>query len=670
MSKDSDLTRLAQLREEIARHDELYYRKATPEIEDRAYDGLKRELEELEARYPDASASESPTGKVGDDRAEGFVSYRHREPMRSLDNTYSKDEFFAFVARVAKGLEVERPRFTVEPKIDGVAVSLTYERGAFVRAVTRGNGVEGDDVTENVSNIKSLPRALSGPKIPDTIEIRGEIFMRNEEFARLNAERAAAGLELFANPRNLAAGTIKMLDRSQVAKRQLDMAIYGLGYCQPAIASAQSEFQERLRDWGMPVVEKYWVASGADEAWAAIEELDAMRPGFAYPTDGAVVKLDSFSRQDQLGATSKSPRWAIAYKFAAEQAETLLERVTIQVGRTGALTPVAELRPVVLAGTTVARATLHNQDEMARKDVRVGDTVVIEKAGEVIPAVVRVVLEKRPADSAPFAFPKKCPSCGAAVAKLEGEVAVRCPNAECPDQVRARLEHFASRQCLDIEGLGEAVVDQLVARGLVSTIPDLYRLRFEDVVELEKFAEKSARNLVDAIERSKGVELWRLLNGLGIPQVGSTAAKDLARAFGDIRAIAAASEEELDAIDGIGAKTASGIVAFFAEPRNRAAVDALFELGMKPRAPERPAAGEAVFAGKTFVITGTLPTLKRDEAKELIESKGGKAAGSVSKKTDYLVAGEEAGSKLAKAESLGVKVIDEATLLKLAAGES
>lgn len=663
MSKASELKRIEELRERIRRYDALYYREAQPEVSDFEYDALKRELADLEAANPELPLSESPTQAVGDDRVDGFESYRHRLPMQSLDNTYSKDEFFEFVKRVEKGLEMEGPRFTVEPKIDGVAVSVTYEKGKMVRAVTRGNGIEGDDITANARFIKALPEMLGGEEHPELIEIRGEIFMHTEEFERINAAREAAGLELFKNPRNLAAGTVKMLDREEVAKRQLDIVLYGLGDCRPTVVSSQSEYRAKLIEWGLPVVERFWEVEGSEAAWEAVEELDAVRSGFAYPTDGAVAKLDSFAQQDALGATSKAPRWAIAVKFAAEQAETILERVTIQVGRTGVLTPVAELQPVQLAGTTVSRATLHNQEEMARKDVRVGDTVVIEKAGEIIPAVVRVVTEKRPADSAVFVFPDRCPACGTEVSKIEGEVAVRCLNIECPDQVRGRLEHFASRQCMDIEGLGIAVVDQLVAKDFVSNIADIYRLEFDQLVGLEKFAEKSAKNLLAAIEASKEVDLWRLLHGLGIPQVGASAAKDLAKAFGSVQAIAEASEERLVEVDGIGAKTASGIAAYFADEGNRGVLDQLFELGINPVAPERPSEEDAIFAGKTFVITGTLPTMKRDEAKALIEAKGGKVSGSVSKKTDYLVAGEAAGSKLTKAESLGVTVIDEAGLV-------
>ena len=652
------------LRNEIEKHDELYYRQADPEISDWEYDQLKHDLEALEAAHPEWVPNDTPTQRVGDDLVEGFESYIHRLPMLSLDNTYSEDEFFAFVERIVKGLEVVSVDFVVEPKIDGVAVSITYENGKLVRAVTRGNGTEGDDITANVLFIEELPRELKGADLPDVIEIRGEIYMRNDEFDRINAERSAAGLEEFKNPRNLAAGTVKMLDRDEVARRKLSIVLYGLGFCQPEIVSSQSEFSQTLTHWGFPVGERIWETRGAEEAWQAIEELDSLRDQLPYPTDGAVVKTNRLDQQDQLGKTSKAPRWAIAFKFAAEQSETVLEGITLQVGRTGVLTPVAELRPTQLAGTTVSRATLHNQEEMQRKDVRIGDSVIVEKAGEIIPAVIRVVLEKRPRDSVPFVFPESCPKCGTPTRKLEGEVALRCLNIKCPAQVKGRLQHFASRQCMDIEGLGEAVVEQLVERSLVSNLSDIFRLAYDQIFALEKFAEKSAQNLLEAIEQSKTKELWRLIHGLGIPQVGATAAKDLAKHFGSVAHLREANVETLVEIDGIGEKTAQGIVAYFDSEVNAAVVDSLFELGMNPTAPEMIDRSQAIFEGTSFVITGTLPTMKRDEAKALIESKGGKVAGSVSKKTTYLLTGESAGSKLTKAESLGVKILSEADLIQ------
>ena len=665
MNETAAAERIRFLTHEIRRHNELYFRKADPEISDFDYDLLKQELEKLERAYPELAREDSPTGQVGEDLSEGFQTYQHRLPMLSLDNTYSKDEFFAFVERVGKGLESESTEFVVEPKIDGVAVSVTYENGQLVRAVTRGNGSEGDDITANAVLIEELPKSFEESGAPEIVEVRGEIYMRNDEFDRINSERQTEGLEAFKNPRNLAAGTVKMLDRAEVAKRQLNIILYGIGFCQPDIVETQWGFHEKLREWRFPVGERFWKVNGAVQAWEAIEQLDAMRNDFPYPTDGAVVKVNGFREQAILGQTSKAPRWAIAYKFAAEQAETLLEDIVIQVGRTGVLTPVAQLKPTTLAGTTVSRATLHNAEEMERKDVRVGDTVIVEKAGEIIPAVLRVVKEKRPLESAPFVFPATCPECGSETRRLEGEVALRCINIECPAQVRGRLEHFASRQCMDIEGLGIAVVNQLVARTLVSNYADIYRLTFDNLIGLEKFAEKSANNLLEAIEKSKGNDFWRLLHGLGIPQVGAAAAKDLAKAYGSVARLRDAGVESLIEVEGIGEKTAEGIMAFFQNEANAAIVDDLFRLGMNPVAPEVPEGDDAIFDGMTFVITGTLATMKSNEAKALIESKGGKAAGSVSKKTDYLVAGESAGSKLSKAESLGIPVLSEEGLLAL-----
>lgn len=660
MSEDP-YKRIERLRREVTKHNSLYYKEALPEISDLKYDQLKAELETAESEVMSFPFDAELGEVVGDDRLEGFDNYVHKAPMKSLDNTYSKEEFFAFVERVDKSLERSEVAFVVEPKLDGVAVSLTYEKGHFVRAVTRGNGVQGDDITANVLLIKELPKQLKGNDVPELIEIRGEIFMRNEEFDRINAERREGGLEEYANPRNLAAGTVKLLDRAEVGRRKLNMVLYGLGHCEPLDFATQADFHKALKSWNAPVVEKYWLSSGSEEAWAAIEELDAMREAFAYPTDGAVIKVNSLNEQDLLGATSKSPRWAIAYKFAAEQAETLLESITIQVGRTGVLTPVAELKPVLLAGTTVSRATLHNQEEMLRKDVRERDWVVVEKAGEIIPAVVKVLTDRRPEGSAPFEFPKECPSCGSEVQKLEGEVAHRCLNPKCPEKVKGNIEHFSSRLAMDIDGLGVAVIEQLLNRGLIEDISDLYKLSYEDLIELEKFAAKSALNLIAALESSRTAELWRLLHGLGIPQIGSTAAKDLAKAFGSVAALRCATAEQLVAIDGVGEKTANGVIAYFEDATNAALVDRLFERGMNPTAPEIVNMEDSALAGKVFVITGTLPTMKRDQAKVLIEENGGKVSGSVSKKTDYLLAGEAAGSKLDKANKLGVTVIDEAT---------
>ncbi|MGH8021489.1 MAG: NAD-dependent DNA ligase LigA, partial [Opitutaceae bacterium] len=492
--------------------------------------------------------------------------------------------------------------------------------------------------------------------------------MTLEEFRRINAARQEAGLEAFANPRNLSAGTIKMLDSAEVRRRRLEIVLYGMGYTSAPVVSAQSEIHQKLRDWKLPTVEKFWRVEGIDAAWEAIGELDRMRGDFAYATDGAVTKLDSLAQQREAGSTSKAPRWAIAYKFAAERAETVLRKVTIQVGRTGVLTPVAGLDPVQLAGTTVARATLHNHDEMLRKDIREGDTVAVEKAGEIIPAVISVVLAKRPPGSEPYAFPTKCPECATAVVKLPGEIAWRCPNLDCPAQVRRRIGHFASKSCMDIEGLGEAMVDTLVSKGWLHSIADVYRLRREDLLTLGKSVAKSTDNLLAAIAASRAAELWRFIHGLGIPGIGSAAARDLALHFRSLDAMASASEEELIAIPGVGAKTATGVRTIFDEPVNKNLIESLHALGVEPTAPASAEGGNEKFVGKTFVLTGTLEKFTRDDAAARIEAAGGRVSGSVSKKTSYVIAGAEAGSKLEKAQKLGVPVLGEEKFLEMLGG--
>ena len=677
MTSSEAQQRITTLRAEVARHDQRYYRQAQPEISDAEYDRLKRELADLEARFPAAARSvgaDSPTAQVGDDRSEGFQTVRHRQPMQSLDNTYSEAELREFHARLVRLLGREDLSYVVEPKIDGLAVSLTYEKGRFVRAVTRGNGVEGDDVTANALTIRTLPKHLkAAAPVPDLIEIRGEIYMTLAEFERINAARDEEGEERYANPRNLAAGTIKLLDPREVAERRLELVLYGIGACEPASAGGETQagYHERVRAWGLPTVEKYWKARGIDEVWSAIGDLDRRRQSFAYATDGAVVKLDSLALQREAGSTSKAPRWAMAYKFAAERAETRLLSISVQVGRTGVLTPVAELEPVVLAGSTVARATLHNRDEIARKDIRVGDFVYVEKAGEVIPAVVGVNAARRGPQCAPYVFPTHCPSCGSAVVQTEGEVALRCPNYDCPVQVRRRVRHFASKACVDIEGLGEAMVDVLVEKGWVRSIADIYRQRRENLLSLGKSVEKSTDNLLAAIGRSKTAELWRFIHGLGIPHVGTAAAKDLAGRFPSLVALSEVRYQDLvgekaeSLIPGIGETMASAIVDHFNQPVNRNLVRDLIAAGVAPVAPAAKPAGSGVFNGKTFVLTGTLPGMSREEASAMIEAAGGKVTSSVSKKTHFVLAGADAGSKLEKAKALGVTVIGEADLLQM-----
>jgi DNA ligase (NAD+) len=673
--------KIAALRAQVAHHEALYRKQARPEITDFDFDQLVKQLAALEREFPQFASADSPTQKIGDDRTEGFARVKHRQAMTTLDNTYDEAELREFHARLAKVLGTDDLGYTVEPKIDGVAVSVTYQSGKLTRAVTRGDGEEGDDVTANVRTIRGLPHALdaSGGNVPDVIEIRGEIFLREEEFRRINQLQEEAGEPAYANPRNLAAGTLKQLDAKFVASRKLEIVLYGLGLCEPSVVASQTDYHRQLKAWGLPVVEQFRSVRGIDEVWAAIQELDRVRRGFPFATDGAVVKLDAFEQQRHpkigyrgMGADGKaeaarklSPRWACAFKFAPDRAETRVRDITIQVGRTGALTPVAELEPVFLAGTTVKRATLHNAEEIARKDVRVGDAVLVEKAGEIIPAVVAVLVEKRPAGSQPYAFPKECPVCHTEAKRGEGEVVWRCPNPLCPEKVRRRIEHFASKGGVDIEGFGEEMVALTLQKGLIKSVPDIYRLKVEQLLPLKKSGEVWAANVIAGIEASRRADLWRVIHGLGIPQVGAAAAKDLARTFRSLDALASATEPELLRIDGFGEKTAKAVRAWFEEPANRALVQDLAAAGMEPTA---PAAASSALAGKSFVLTGTLPTLSREEATAKIESAGGKVSGSVSKKTHYVVAGDEAGSKLEKARALGVTVLDEAGLRQLLAG--
>ncbi|OUU13376.1 MAG: hypothetical protein CBC00_00265 [Verrucomicrobia bacterium TMED40] len=667
---------LKEVRQEIAEHDELYYKLSQPKISDQQYDKLKRELESLEAEADplglfstDGGETEVPSSDqgpvVGDDRLDEFKSHRHLTPMLSLDNTYDEGEFLEFDARLRRIFEVDSLPYVVEPKIDGVAVSLTYENGILRSAVTRGNGVEGDIITQNIQHIDALPRAIKSPGLPKVIEIRGEIYMSHLEFLRINEARDKSALPLYANPRNLASGTVKLLDPKEAMERKLEVVLYGLGGCLPQDHfKSLSSFHRSLGEWGMPVVEFFKCVDSAKDAWSAILELDDLRHDYVYPTDGAVVKLDSFSMQEDAGHTAKSPRWAIAYKFESERQETLLEDIIVQVGRTGAITPVACLRPVQLAGTIVSRASLHNSDEIARKDIRVGDSVIVEKAGEIIPQVLEVVLAKRSDASEAYVFPRKCPKCDQDLIRLESETAWRCPNYSCLEQIKGRLEYFASRGCMDIENLGEAVIDQLVELGLARSIPDLYHLRFDQVLGLEGFAEKSAQNLIDALSDSKDREFWRVLCGLGIKHVGSSASKDLASKFGGLPALMDASVEELLAIDGVGAIMAQSIKDFFSHSENLEATKQLIDLGLRCEQAIQ-ASQSSIFEGKTFVLTGTLESMNREQATLKIESHGGRVSGSVSKKTDFLLAGIGGGSKLQKAERLGVDVLTEASFLKL-----
>ncbi len=667
--------RHAQLAEEIHRHDHAYYVRSQPTISDQQYDRLYRQLVDLEKEFPNLVTPDSPTQRVSERPLEEFNQVQHLQPMLSLDNTYSQEELREFVNRVQRILSDEKLDWIVEPKVDGLAINLRYENGVFTCGATRGDGAAGDDITVNLRTIKSIPTRLHGKPTshPSVLEVRGEVYFSKAGFEKLNAERKAAGEETFANPRNAAAGSLKQLDPRLVAKRPLDIIVYSIGKVEGGERPAKhDEMLVWLKALGFKTPERTWHCPDADSLVKAIDELDGVRRKFTYETDGAVVKLNSFAQRAKAGFTSKAPRWAIAYKYAAEQAETKLKDVTVQVGRTGALTPVAELEPVFLAGSTISRATLHNQDYIKEKGIRIGDTVRIEKAGEVIPAVIDVVLEKRTGSEKVFHFPTKCPECGSKVARTPGvaegdEGAVwRCVNPDCPAQVRGRIEHWCARGAMDIEGGGEVLSLQLVKSGLVTNVAELYSLSLAEVSNLERMGEKSARNFLEGVEASKKRDLWRLLYGLGILHVGAGVAKALGRGFATLDDIFAASVERLLECDDVGEVIAQSIVQWYGDSRNRSLIERLRKAGLNfNSALCQPQAAAGPFAGKTFVLTGTLPTLKREEAAAKIEARGGKVSGSVSKKTDYVVAGEDAGSKLDKAQKLGVPVIDEAAFLKL-----
>jgi DNA ligase (NAD+) len=654
--------RIRELQRQIAHHDRLYYEQAKPEISDREYDALYRELVDLERTHPEFLTSESPTQKVGGRPQGAFAQVRHLVPMQSLDNTYSAEEIGDFVERLQRLLPEEEIPFTIEPKVDGVAICLLYEKGRLVRAATRGDGTTGDEVTRNIRTIEVIPAQLHG-KVPDVLEVRGEVYLPKETFARINAERDEQGLSTFANPRNAAAGTLKQLDPNIVAERKLSAVFYGYGAVEPssALPERMEEFFGQLKAWGLPVNPRHWLAGDAAEVMAAIMELGAIRRDFPFETDGAVIKADRIGQHARLGSTSKAPRWAIAYKYEPEQARTRLLDISVQVGRSGVLTPVAELEPVFVAGSTVSRATLHNEEEIARKDLRIGDWVVVEKAGDVIPAVVKVLTGERDGSEKEFRMPTQCPVCGSGVSRTDGEVAVRCTNPACSAQARRRIEYFASRNAMDIGGLGEAVVAQLCDGGLVADVADLYALSAEKLLPLERMGEKSVSNLLAAIDASRNQTLWRLLAALGIPHVGVTVARTLAASFGTLDRLAAATEEELVAVEEIGPIMATAIQGWFRDPSVALLVEKLRVAGLNfgERDPKGSApAAEGPLKGTTWVLTGTL-SIPREEAAELIRSKGGKISGSVSAKTTYLLAGEEAGSKLEKAQKLGVKILNE-----------
>lgn len=653
--------RVLELRKILRKADFLYYQKADPEISDRMYDQYMDELVQLETQF-DLQTPDSPSQRVGGEPTKEFPNVVHPIPMLSLSNTYNHAELDEFDRRVREALGLEEVSYMAELKYDGMAIRLRYENGVLVLGATRGDGQKGDDITTNVRTIRDIPLAISQP-IAEVMEIRGEAFMEKEAFAEMNRKREEDGENRFANPRNATAGTLKMQDSRVVATRPIRFFSYDL-LLEETSDLSQDEKLTALENMGFPVCEHRKKCRNISEVHALIDLWDTQRNSYPYETDGVVVKVNEDKYRDELGQTAKAPRWAIAYKFEAERAVTRLQDITLQVGRLGSITPVAELEPIKLAGTTVKRASLHNQDEIERKDIRIGDMVVVEKAGEIIPQVVEVLDKNYSGRSEPFVFPKKCPACQEALVRLPAEVAWRCVNLKCPPQMKSRIEHFASRDAMDIEGVGEAFVAQLVSENLINTFADLFDLRIDDLLPLERMAEKSAENVITAIEKSKAQPFDRVLYGLGIRFVGTTVAKDLARAFESMDALREATIEELVAVASIGPKIAESVQLFFSDPRNIALIDRLASYGLTMKAEVAEAKGHSL-SGKTFVITGTLPTLKRNEAKTLIEQYGGKVTGSVSKNTDMLLAGEDAGSKLEKAQKLGVPIISEEKLFEM-----
>ncbi|MDB6075352.1 MAG: ligA [Verrucomicrobiaceae bacterium] len=652
--------RINSLRRQIDHHNRLYYLDAKAEITDQEFDALLRDLQALEAEHPELITPDSPTQRVGGAPIEGFTQIAHTVPMMSLDNTYSEEEMRSFYQRVVKGLGRAEVACVIEPKVDGVAVTIRYENGRLKYGATRGDGRVGDDITANLKTIKRLPMALAKGG-PQTFEVRGEVFMTRSGFVKLNQDREEAGEPRFANPRNATAGTLKQLDPRIAAKRPLDLVLYGLADHgdAPEPPLSQHNVYRLLKEAGLPGPSKVWEARSADEIITAIHALDAFRHLLPYETDGAVMKVDSFEDQRELGATSKAPRWAIAYKYQPEQAETKVLSVDVQVGRTGALTPVARLEPVFLSGSTVSNATLHNFEEIERKDIRVGDTVVIEKAGEVIPAVVMVKKEKRDGSEQVIPIPTHCPACGSAVVKDTEAVVIRCTNPECSEQVKRRLEHFVSRGAMDIAGLGSEKVAQFVDAGLIKDVADIYDLTAEKLEGVERLGTKSVDNLLKGIAASKLQPPARLIFGLGILHVGQGGARAVTEHFGSIEKIAEASVEDLVKVSDIGGIVAPSIYDWFHEEDNLALLARLKHAGLTFANPQVEQASDTL-AGTTWVITGTL-SQERETIAELIRSHGGKVSGSVSGKTSYLLAGEEAGSKIDKATKLGVKVINEPT---------
>lgn len=653
-------SRMRFLEETLSHHSYLYYELDSPKITDEEYDALFRELEILEKENPSLANPNSPTQRVGGKVSERFEEVRHAVPMDSFDKVFTEDEISEFVEKIKK--DYPEAGFVVEQKIDGLSVSLEYENGIFVRGLTRGDGITGEDVSENIKTVKSVPLKLT--RDIGHIIVRGEIYMPRKVFARLNEKREANGEKTFANPRNAAAGSLRQLDSKLCASRGLEIFIFNLQLGEN-IPDRHSDSLDMLTELGFTVSPESTLCNTAEEVINAVRKIGVARPSLPYDIDGAVIKVDKLSLRERLGSTAAAPRWAVAFKYPAEVAETLLKDIEIQVGRTGVLTPRAVLEPVRLAGSTVSYATLHNIDFIKERDVRIGDTVRIHKAGDIIPEIISVVHEKRKEDAAEFEMPSVCPSCGEKVVREEGEVAFRCINPDCTSQLSRSIIHFVSRSAMNIDNLGESVIDQFIAEGLIKSAADLYYLKKEDITALERMGEKSATNIIKAIEKSKDAGLERLLCGLGIRHIGEKAAQTLAARFGDIHSLMNASVETLIEVDDIGLESARSIVLFFEGDHAKNLVERLINAGVSVESKEKPLS--SALEGKTIVVTGTLPTLKRQEAEALIRAHGGTASGSVSKKTSFLLCGTDAGSKLTKAQTLGIPIINEEEFLKMIA---
>ncbi len=661
---------IEDLRRELERHNRLYYVEATPEIPDRDFDKLLKRLQQLETEHPEFDSEDSPTRKVGGNPIGGFQSVDHVIPMLSIENLFDEQEVVDWDASLRESLETEAPEYTIEYKIDGVAMSLIYENGRLVRGVTRGNGMTGDDITSNARIVGGVPLRLDDAAPPEVLEVRGEVVIHNDDFSAFQASQVERGEEPFRNPRNAAAGALKLLDPTIARKRSLRFVAHGVGHCEGVQWETYIEFLSDIRRMGIPVTPNVAVAVGLNQLQSGISNMIEGVPELLFEVDGIVVKLNRLRDRSEMGATSKFPRWAKAYKWERYEAETTVNRISIQVGKTGTLTPVADLEPVEIDGTIVSRASLHNRDELDRLGIMIGDRVIVEKAGKIIPHVLRVNTAARTGNELPFQFPTTCPECESETRQEEGGVYIRCPNPQCPAQLRETLVFFASRAAMDIDGLGEKLIEQLLDAGLIEGIPSIYRLdqRMDELIALDRMGEKSVERLLKGVDKSRTQPLWRLLTGLNIRHVGQSNAQVLEAAFGTMSTIAEQTVEALAAVEDIGPVIAESVFSFFQSPYGQSIVAELTALGLNMGTAVTPAAGTAdltgAFTGMTIVVTGTLSQMSREEAKQLVRDHGGKAAGSVSKKTDFVVAGEKAGGKLTKAQDLGIKVITEEQFLE------